>query len=160
MPKTYLNYSEQISLIFIVLNHKIEWIVQLKPSFYPFICTQPKKSRMNIRTKKTSMLNVSWYDKDDLERSGEKDSNNLEEICTKVVNQITGGYTNNNNTLSLIHLRHTLKDCRCNFTLCIKMTMPDLQQYPWNLSLINNVEDIVVALGFKVLTLHSYLSFI
>ena len=81
----------------------------MKPYFYPFICTQPKKSGMKIRTKKTSMLNVSWYDKDDLERSGEQDSNNLEEICTKVVNQITGGYTNNNNTLSLIHLRHTLK---------------------------------------------------
>ena len=42
-----------------------------------------------------------FYDKDDLERSGEQDSNSLEEICNKVVNQITGDYTNNDNTLSL-----------------------------------------------------------
>ena len=51
--------------------------------------------------KKTLMLNVSWNNKDNLERSGEQDSNILEEICTKVVNQITGDYTNSNNTLSL-----------------------------------------------------------
>ena len=30
------------------------------------------------------------------------------------------------------------------------MTMPDSQRYPWNINLINNVEDIVDFLGVKV----------
>ena len=35
-------------------------------------------------------------------------------------------------------------------TLNPKMTQSDLQRYPWNLYLINNVEDIVIFLGLKV----------
>ena len=30
------------------------------------------------------------------------------------------------------------------------MTIPDSQRYPWNINLINNVEDIVDFLGVKV----------
>ena len=35
--------------------------------------------------------------------------------------------------------------------------MPDLQQYRWNLNLINNVEDILVFLGSKVFNLSIFL---
>ena len=35
-------------------------------------------------------------------------------------------------------------------TLNPKMTLSDLQRYPWNLYFINNVEDIVIFLGLKV----------
>ena len=39
------------------------------------------------------------------------------------------------------------------------MAMSDLQQYPWKLYLINNVEEIIVFLGLKFLILKQILIF-
>ena len=43
-------------------------------------------------------------------------------------------------------------NCKRHFVIA-KMSMPYSQWYPWNFYLINNVEDIVVLLGFKRLIL-------
>ena len=44
-------------------------------------------------------------------------------------------------------------------TLYAKMTMPDLQGNPWNLYLINNVEDIVVNRAWRVALNDAYSPF-
>ena len=44
-------------------------------------------------------------------------------------------------------------------TLHAKMTMPDLQRNPWNLYLINNVEDIVVNRAWRVALNDAYSPF-
>ena len=89
----------EISLDFIVLTPKLKKYSNWNLSFNLLFVFNPQLECRFAQTKLGCWIFL-FYDKDDLERSGEQDSNNLEEICNKVVNQITGDYTNNDNTLS------------------------------------------------------------